>query len=174
MLKKCASKYCVMELVVKMFGNKACGGRALRIVVGITALVLLMAGGAGAHSDINISLQSDINNSFIMHRLDAGIPSHRDFGMPFGNQTGELTSRGLSAEYRYGRIPENRSLTPVTNIEKAAGMISASAGWFINDLNSFDFPPTSKKSTSVASLIYYHVGGNAPIRKSHFRYQWSV
>ncbi len=28
------------------------------------------------------------------------------------------------------------------------------------DLNSFDFPPpTSKKSTSVASLVYCHIGG---------------
>ncbi len=106
------------------------GGRALRIAVGITALALLLAGGAGAASGINISPQTDINNSFIMHRLDAGIPSHRDIGMPFRNQTGELTSGGLNAEYSYGRIP---SLPTVISKEKSAAMISANAGWFIND-----------------------------------------
>ncbi len=105
--------------------NSICGGRALRIAVGITALVLLLAGGAGAPSDINISPQSDINNRFIMHRLDAGIPSHREFGMPFRNLTGELTGRGLNAEYRYGRIPENISLPPVRYIEKAAYTITS-------------------------------------------------
>ncbi len=111
-----------------MVGNEVRGRRVLRIAMGMTALVLLLAGGAGALSDMNISPHTYINNS-IMHRLDAGIPYHPDFGMPFRNQTGELTSKGLNA----GRIPENRSLPSVTSIEKAAGMISANAGWFIND-----------------------------------------
>jgi hypothetical protein len=36
-------------LVIKMFENKMCGGRALRIAVGISALaVVLLAGGASA------------------------------------------------------------------------------------------------------------------------------
>lgn len=36
-----------------MVGNKACGGRALRIAVGIAVLVLLMAGGASAATQDN-------------------------------------------------------------------------------------------------------------------------
>ena len=93
-----------------MIRNTMCGGRALSIAVGITMLVLLMAGGAQARFDLNISPHSDINNSFIMHRLDAEITSNRDSG-----------------------IQENKKLLPVKGIEKAAVMISAKAGWFISD-----------------------------------------
>ncbi|MCZ7402504.1 MAG: right-handed parallel beta-helix repeat-containing protein [Candidatus Methanoperedens sp.] len=115
-----------------MVSNKLCGGHALRIAVGITTLVLLMACGAEALSNRNISSQGDINNSFIMHRLDAGITSNRDSGMMFRNATGELTSKGLKAESRIGRIQENKNLH-VKSIEEAAVRIPAYSDWFIND-----------------------------------------
>jgi hypothetical protein len=41
-------KVFVLWLVAKMFENKMCRGRALRIAVGITVLVLLLAGGTHA------------------------------------------------------------------------------------------------------------------------------
>ena len=93
-----------------MVRNKMFGGHALSIAVGITTFLLLMAGGAQARFDLNISPHSDINNSFIMHRLDAEITSNRDLG-----------------------IQENKKLLPVKGIEKAAVKISAKADWFISD-----------------------------------------
>jgi len=46
-----------------MVGNKVRGGRALRIAVGIAALVLLLAGGAWTLSnDGNGSWQSSVQN----------------------------------------------------------------------------------------------------------------
>ncbi len=45
----------------------------------------------------------------------------------------------------------------------------------IRDLNSFDFPPPYNKKIDLSGLFgLLSCRGNTPIRKSHFRYQWSA